>query len=317
MVGWKPAKDADVDAYNRELSAEPVDLATSPRVEPLPGMCEAGPETRRLALGCVQLDIRPIPDRKGLQATILLNRARQLNALSWELIREFADCVAEVQGDARIRVLFVTGAGRAFSAGGDLKSYIALQRDPVAFPKFVADLQHAFGQLRQLRVPVIALVNGITAAGGLELLLNCDVAIAARSARIGDGHLNVGQMGGGGVLTLLPRVIGLARAMELLFTGKYLSAEQAAQWGLVSDVVPDELLTATGLEIARQIAMKSPLAVANAKSVMYSIWSEAMSTTTGLRLERDQNSFYCLTSHDAAEGLEAFRDKRPSSFLGR
>ena len=104
-----------------------------------------------------------------------------------------------------VRVVFVTGAGRAFSAGGDLKSYQTLQRDPVRFPQFVKDLHRIFGRLRTLRVPAVALVNGVTVAGGLELMLNCDFALAARSARIGDGHLNFGQMGGGGVLTLLPR----------------------------------------------------------------------------------------------------------------
>ena len=100
--------------------------------------------------------------------------------------------------------IVITGAGTAFSAGGDLKSYLTLQREPEAFPDFVADLHRVFGRLRRLRVPVVALVNGTTAAGGLELLLSCDFAYAASSARIGDAHLTYGQMGGGGVLTLLP-----------------------------------------------------------------------------------------------------------------
>jgi enoyl-CoA hydratase/carnithine racemase len=265
----------------------------------------------------VRLEVEPIPGHTGWQSTIRLNRPNQLNAMSWDLIREFDQCVTQVERDARIRVLFITGEGRAFSAGGDLKKYIALQRDPVAFPAFIRDLQRAFARLRELKVPVIALINGVTAAGGLELLLNCDITIAAQSARIGDGHLNVGQMGGGGVLTLLPRLIGITRAMELVMTGKYLPAEQAAQWGLVNDVVPDELLVSAGAELARQIAAKSPLAVANAKSVMYSIWTEAMGTAAGLRLERDVNAYYCLTSQDAPEGLEAFSAKRPPNFVGR
>jgi enoyl-CoA hydratase/carnithine racemase len=305
--------DGDFSPY---VPARSVELNGSPPAAPSEAD-GAAPVAGTRALASVHLDIEPIPGQTSWQATIRLNRPDQLNALSWELIREFDQCVSRVEGDARIRVLFVTGEGRAFSAGGDLKKYVALQRDPVAFPAFVKDLQRAFGRLRQLRVPVIALINGVTAAGGLELLLNCDITIAAESARIGDGHLNVGQMGGGGVLTLLPRAIGLTRAMELLMTGKYLSAQQAAEWGLVNQVVPDEFLVSAGTELARQIAAKSPLAVANAKSVMYSIWSEAMGTAAGLRLERDVNSDYCLTSHDAAEGLEAFSAKRPPNFLGR
>ncbi len=138
--------------------------------------------------------------------------------------------------------MLVTGAGRAFSAGGDLKRYVTLQRDPVAFPRFVAELHRVFGRLRELPVPVIALVNGVTAAGGLELMLSCDFAVAARSARIGDGHLNYGQMGGGGVLTLLPRSIGRERAAELVFTGRFLDAEEARAWGLVNRVVDDDAL---------------------------------------------------------------------------
>ena len=136
--------------------------------------------------------------------------------------------------------MLLTGAGRAFSAGGDLKSYVELQRDPVAFPRFVADIHRVFGRLRDLPVPVVALVNGVTAAGGLELLLNCDFALVARSARIGDGHLNFGQMGGGGVLTLLPRVVGLQRASELIFSGRFLSADEAVEWGLAVRCVEDD-----------------------------------------------------------------------------
>ena len=144
--------------------------------------------------------------------TLVLNRPDQLNAIDWAMLAALDAPLDDLAADPAVRGVLVTGAGRAFSAGGDLNGYQTLQRDPVAFPRFVAELHRIFGRLRTLPVPVIALVNGVTAAGGLELLLNCDFALAARSARIGDGHLNFGQMGGGGVLTLLPRAIGRARA---------------------------------------------------------------------------------------------------------
>ena len=207
----------------------------------------------------VEYAAAPIPGTDGLAATITLNRPAELNAMSWEMIGAFDAAVSQAAADATVRVVFVTGSGRAFSAGGDLKSYVELQRDPVRFPRFVKDLHDAFGRLRKLRVPAIALVNGVTVAGGLELLLNCDFAIAAQSARIGDGHLNFGQMGGGGVLTLLARMIGIARASELVMTGALLDARTAAEWGLVSRVVPDDELAQEGMKLAAQIAGKSPL----------------------------------------------------------
>jgi len=258
-----------------------------------------------------------IPKATGRAAIITLDRPAELNAMSWELIRAFDAAVSSADGDPDVRVVFITGRGRAFSAGGDLKSYLELQRDPVRFPAFVKDLHDAFGRLRTLRVPVVALINGVTVAGGLELLLSCDMAIAATSARIGDGHLNFGQMGGGGVLTLLARMVGIQRAAELVMTGKLLDAETAADWGLVGNVVPDARLLAEGMALARQIAVKSPLAVANAKEIMNTIWSEAMSVPSGLRLERERNAVYCLTSEDAPEGLLAFSDKRAPRFTGR
>jgi enoyl-CoA hydratase len=265
----------------------------------------------------VEYSTAEIPGTDGVAATITLNRPAELNAMSWEMIGAFDSAVSQAAADAAVRVVLVTGSGRAFSAGGDLKSYVELQRDPVRFPQFVKDLHDAFGRLRRLRAPVIALLNGVTVAGGLELLLNCDFAIAARSARIGDGHLNFGQMGGGGVLTLLARMIGIARASELIMTGVLLDAPTAAEWGLVSRVVDDDQLLAEGMKLAVQIAGKSPLAVANAKDVMNTIWAQNLSVDSGLRIELDRNALYCLTSEDAPEGLQAFSEKRPPRFTGR
>ena len=254
---------------------------------------------------------------RAVAVELRLNRPEQLNAMDWAMIRALDAAVAEVEGDDAVRAVLVTGAGRAFSAGGDLKSYVTLQRDPVGFPRFLDDLHAAFARLRRLRVPVIALVNGVTAAGGLELLLNCDIVLVARSARIGDAHLNVGQMGGGGVLTLLPRAVGRQRASELILSGRFLDADEAVEWGLAARVVDDDGLLHAGLELARGIAQKSPLAVANAKEVLDTVWSENGSVDAGLRLERDRDVHYCLTSHDVHEGLVAFAEKRRPRFKGR
>jgi enoyl-CoA hydratase/carnithine racemase len=246
-----------------------------------------------------------------------LNRPDQLNPIDSEMLEELDAAVSALDADPAVRAVLVTGAGRAFSAGGDLKKYAELQRDPVAFPRFVGELHRVFGRFRQLRVPVVALVNGVAAAGGLELILSCDFAIVGASARVGDGHLNFGQMGGGGVLTLLPRTIGRARAAELIFSGRFLSAEEAVEWGLASRGVPDDELLDAGLAFAAEVAAKSPLAVANAKQVMNQLWADNASVEAGLRYELERDVYYCLTSHDAPEGLTAFAEKRPPRFEGR
>jgi enoyl-CoA hydratase/carnithine racemase len=253
----------------------------------------------------------------GVAAIVALNRPEQLNPIDWATVGRLEEVLIELEADTAVRAVLVTGRGRAFSVGGDLKSYVALQTDPVDFPAFLDDLHRTFQFISKMRMPVVALVNGVTVAGGLELVLSCDFAFAAESARISDGHLTYGQMGGGGVLTLLPRAIGPARARELVFSGRWLSAQEACDWGIVNRVVPDGELLAAGLEFATAAAERSPLAMANAKSVINSAWAEGTGVEAGLRLERERNAYYCLTSEDAREGLQAFQEKRRPRFRGR
>ena len=253
----------------------------------------------------------------GVAALVWLNRPEQLNPIDWEMVGRLEEVLGEVDADPAIRAVLISGRGRAFSAGGDLKSYVALQSDPVAFPAFLDDLHRTFRFISKMRKPVLALVNGVTVAGGLELILSCDFAFAASSARISDGHLTYGQMGGGGILTLLPRAIGPARARELVFSGRWLSAEEAREWGIVNRVVADGELLAAGLDFSAAAAERSPLAMANAKSVINTAWSDGTGVDAGLRLERERNAYYCLTSEDAREGLQAFREKRRPRFRGR
>jgi enoyl-CoA hydratase/carnithine racemase len=250
-------------------------------------------------------------------AVIRLDRPDQLNPMDSVMVAALDRILDGIEADRSVCCVLVTGNGRAFSAGGDLKGYQELQQDREAFTHFVSELHRVFGRLLTLRVPTVALVNGVAVAGGLELILNCDFALVAASARVGDGHLNFGQMGGGGVLTLLSRTIGRARAAELLFSGRLLSASDAVEWGLASRVVPDDELLAAGLAFATEVAAKSPLAVANAKDVMNRLWLANGSVEDGLVIELERDVEYCLESHDAPEGLAAFAEKRTPRFEGR
>ncbi|PXY18951.1 enoyl-CoA hydratase/isomerase family protein [Prauserella muralis] len=250
-------------------------------------------------------------------AVLTLNRADELNPLDHDTIRALRAALAVLDAEPQVRAIAITGAGRAFSAGGDMKKYLSMQGDTVGFPAFLSDLHTLLTEIGAAATPVIALVNGVAVAGGLELLLGCDFAVAAESARIGDAHLPYGQMGGGGSLTLLPRAVGPARARELVFSGRLLAAAEARDWGLVSQVVPDDDLQAAGAEIARGIATRSPLALAHAKRTLNAAYWDGTAVTAGLRLERETASRYFMTSADAHEGIVAFTEKRSPKFTGR
>lgn len=256
------------------------------------------------------------PAARGTAAVITLNRPDQLNPIDVDSLVFLDRALDQAAASPTARTILITGAGRAFSAGGDMTKYQELQRDRQRFPQFVNDLHRIFGRLRDHRLPTVALVNGVTAAGGLELIINCDFAYVAESARIGDAHLNFGQMGGGGVLTILPKMIGRARAAELIFSGEFLNAQESVEIGLASRVVPDAELMQAGLDFSAKVAAKSPLGVANAKEIMHRNWAGGGSVELGLALERERNSFYCLTSDDAREGLAAFAAKRSPRFEG-
>lgn len=248
---------------------------------------------------------------------VTLNRPEEMNPLDWDTVKELGRALDALADDPSVRVIAVTGAGRAFSAGGDMKKYRTLQRDSKDFPQFLTDIHETFLKIAQYPKPVLALVNGIAVAGGIELVLFCDLAFMAASARIGDAHLPYGQMGGGGVLTMLPRAVGPSRARELILSGRLLAAEEAQTWGLVARVVPDGQLVDAAAEFTGEVVKKSPLAVANAKRSLNAALFTGTGVEAGLRLEREVTARYCLTSRDAPEGLEAFFEKRTPIWSGR
>ena len=255
-----------------------------------------------------------LPDVRGAQLGVVrLNEPDRLNPLSWTTFRQLHACLAELDADDAVRVVAVTGAGRAFSAGGDLRAYVELQRDAVRLPRYYEDVAATFELPARMRKPVVALVNGVAVGGGLELALACDFAIAARSARLGDGHARYGQMGGGGALSLLPKVIGLPRARELVFSGRLLGSEEALEWGLVNRVVEDDQLMAAAIDFGVEVSGHSPLALAEVKRVM----TQNARDSDAAQLERETVMRYQLTSDDVLEGLRAFAEKRRPNFTGR
>jgi enoyl-CoA hydratase len=247
-------------------------------------------------------------------ARITLARPDKLNPLDWSTIRELGRAVAEIDASGRLAAI-VTGSGRSFSAGGDLDGYIALYRDPDRFRQFLDDFFAMLDAIERSRTIFIAAVNGVCVAGGLELLLACDLVVAADTAKIGDGHLNFGQLPGAGGSQRLPRAVGLLRAKHLMLSGRLLTAAEAERYGLVGEVVPADQLDAAVARIVADLAGKSPVGVRGAKHLANQTLS--LSLADGLGYEMDYVHDYATTVADATEGLIAFRDKRKPEFTGR
>jgi enoyl-CoA hydratase/carnithine racemase len=275
-------------------------MSPKTRTRPQPAETETAP--------LVEYERVSLDEDGNFAAVVTFNRPETLNAINWDTLRALAKAVVEAAGDTAVRAVLITGKGRAFSAGGDIKGYVKLQADPVAFPRFVDDFIRTLDTIRYMEKPVVALINGITAAGGLELLLACDFAWMAESARIGDMHLNYAQIGGAGVMARLPRLIGPNRARELVFSGRLLKSDECLAWGLVNRVIPDDQLLAEGIEFARSVAAKSPNSVRNVKHVI----NRGLETDleAALRQERERALIHCLTLPDSMEGINAFVEKR-------
>ncbi|QYB04246.1 enoyl-CoA hydratase/isomerase family protein [Rhodococcus sp. USK10] len=252
-------------------------------------------------------------ERRGPVGWIRLNRPEVLNALNADLVVELDEALTELELDKDIRVLVITGTGRAFCAGGDLGSFSGGLSDD-AMNTFLRRAAGSLEHIPQVDKPVIAALNGVTAAGGLEIALACDVVVAKRSVRIGDAHVNFGLIPGAGGAVRLARVVGPMRAKYLSFTGKLFPAEQFLEWGVVSEVVDDDVFEDRVQELALEISEKSPLVLAATKRLIDD--SLEQSTATALRAER-QAMYAHFDSDDLKEGLTAFAEKRKPNYTGR
>jgi enoyl-CoA hydratase/carnithine racemase len=250
-------------------------------------------------------------ERQGAAFKVTLARAEKLNPIDWATIRELRRAIAEIEKTDCLAAI-VTGSGRSFSAGGDLDGYIALYRDPTRFRQFLDDFFAMLDEIERSAKIYIAAVNGVCVAGGLELLLACDLSVAADTAKIGDGHLNFGQLPGAGGSQRLPHAIGLLRAKHMILTGKLLTAAEAERIGLIGEVVPAAELDAAAMAYVTALTEKSPVGVRGAKHLTNLTLTVPMEQ--GLKVEMDYVHNYATTEPDATEGLIAFRDKRKPAF---
>jgi enoyl-CoA hydratase len=249
----------------------------------------------------------------GPWARLTLARADKLNPLDWATVRELKAAVAEIEARPDIFAVVVTGRGRSFSAGGDLDGYIDLYKNPDKFSAFLEDFFDMLNAIEASSKIYIAAINGVCVAGGLELLLACDLVIAAESAKIGDGHLNFGQLPGAGGSQRLPRAVGMLRAKKLMLTGDLIGAIEAWDMGLVSDVVPDADLQAAAAALVAKLGEKSRAGLRGAKYLANLTLTTDLAS--GLRQEIEFVHRYATTEPDATEGLIAFKEKRKPAFV--
>ena len=251
-----------------------------------------------------------VVDREGPVGLVTLNRPKVLNALNQATMDELVDALEGLDGDDEIRCVVLTGAERAFAAGADVTEMVeATPADMLAGHRFLQ-----WERIRKISKPIIAAVRGYALGGGCELAMLCDMVIAGEGARFGQPEINIGIMPGAGGTQRLTRAAGKARAMELVLTGRHMTAGEAYAMGLVTRVVPDEVALDEARKLAREIAAKPPVAVRLAKESILKAFDTSLET--GLDYER--KAFYLLFStEDKTEGIQAFLAKRPPVFKGR
>jgi len=252
-------------------------------------------------------------DKKGI-VRITINRPEVRNSLNIQVRKDLKKAVTAINKDKGARVAIITGAGeKAFIAGADLNYF--RDADALTIEEYAADLgQQLYTDIENLKVPVIAAINGFCFGGGLEVAMCCDIRIASTNAKFGQLEINVGLFPGGGATQRLPRLIGWGRAKELIYTGKIIDATEADRIGLVEKVVPEDKLEEEVQQLAESIADKSPLMIKLAKKVI----NRGMYTdlAAGLAVERD-NFALCFASKDRVEGIKAFFEKRTARFKGK
>lgn len=240
---------------------------------------------------------------------IRLNRPKELNALNLQLMLEIKEALITLDADELTRVIIITGNERAFAAGADIKQMAG--RGAIDMLKI--DQFSTWDQIRKTKKPIIAAVSGFCLGGGCELAMICDMIIASETAQFGQPEINIGVMPGAGGTQRLTRAVGKAKAMEMVLSGLFISAEEARFYGLVNKVVPVEVYLDEAIKLATIIAEKSPIAVQMAKESVLKAFE--MPLQEALFFER-KNFYMLFATEDQKEGMSAFVEKRKPHFKG-
>ena len=248
-------------------------------------------------------------EREPAVATVLLNRPKQLNALSDELMDELVTALRELDEDRELRCIVLGGSERAFAAGADIGELA----EASAVELYYARRVERWDAIRSLRTPLVAAVSGFCLGGGCELAMSCDLIVASETAQFGQPETGLGIIPGAGGTQLLTRAVGKAVAMDMILSGRMLTAREALAAGLVARVVEREAWLEEARRVAREIAAKGPVATRLAKEAVDRTYEGPL--RLGLEYER-RLLYLAFSSEDAREGLRAFGEKRAPDFKG-
>jgi enoyl-CoA hydratase len=249
-------------------------------------------------------------ERDGRVGVVLMNRPQALNALSAELMEAVVGALVELDADDEIRAIVLGGNERAFAAGADIGELSSA----TAITLYENRRVERWDAIRALRTPVVAAVSGYCLGGGCELAMLCDLIVASETAKFGQPEINLGVLPGAGGTQRLTRAVGKAVAMDVILTGRMLTAREAQAFGLVARVVAKEAWLTEAKRVARAIADKGPVAVRLAKEAV----DQAFETPLAAGIDFERRAFYLArASEDADEGLRAFLEKRKPEFRGK
>jgi len=244
--------------------------------------------------------------------TVRINKPSALNSLDSCVLKELDGAFASISNDSNIYAVIITGEGKAFVAGADITEMADL--DSAGAREFGALGAGVFRKIETLPVPVIAAVNGYALGGGCELALACDIRVASENAKFGQPETGLGITPGFSATYRLPKIIGVARAKELIYTGAIINAQEALEIGLVTKVVKPEELYDTAVKIASAIVSKAPVAVRNSKAAI----EKGLDMDAGAAIENELSLFSdCFDTEDQKEGMHAFMNRARPQFKNR
>src|SRR6185436_567445 len=257
------------------------------------------------------MDFIKVTEQKEPQVALIeLNRPKELNALNRQLMLELLEAVQTLDKNEAVRAIVLTGNEQAFAAGADIKQ----MADQSAIDMLMIDQFATWDMIRKTKKPIIAAVSGFALGGGCELTMMCDTIVASETAKFGQPEIKIGTIPGAGGTQRLTKAIGKAKAMELILTGRFLSAQEAHFYGLVNKVVPVEMYMHEAVELAKEIVQMSTIAVQLAKEAINRSFETQLDE--GLMFER-KNFYLTFASADQKEGMKAFIEKRKPIYFGR